>query len=274
MHMNSSRNWRLMVHGRLPASLNMAIDEALFRLCSNNKGGIFPIIRFYLWEHPTLSFGSSQQFEKAVDINYCKKAGYDIVRRPTGGRAVLHDKEITYCVVARVGDELGDSIQETYRLISEGIIGGLQELGIKVNTYGKEGPEKADKLTYLPCFASSTRFEIAYDGKKIVGSAQRRNNTAFLQHGSIMLDFEPYELLKAIGSDPDKTENPANYMTGINEILGRKTDFSEVVPFLVEGFGKRFKAKIEKQDLTADEAAAAGFFNEIKYSKDEWNFYR
>jgi lipoate-protein ligase A len=269
--MTDPRKWRLMVNGRLPASLNMAMDEALFRLCSNETGGLFPVIRFYLWENPTLSFGSSQQFEKAVDREYCKKAGYDIIRRPTGGRAVLHDKEITYCVVARIGKELGDSIQETYRLISEGIVEGLLELGIKVNTYGNEGAEKTDKLTYLPCFASSTRYEIAFNGKKIVGSAQRRNNAAFLQHGSIMLDFESAELLKAIGADPTNTENPANYMTSINEILGRRTDFNEVLPYLVKGFEKRFKVKIDRQDLTDKETAATSFFNEIKYSRDEWN---
>ena len=230
------------------------------------------MVRFYQWENPTLSFGSSQQHLKAVDLEYCRKAGYDIIRRPTGGRAVLHDKEITYCVVSRVGDDLGDSIQETYRLISEGIIEGLSELGIDVNTYGNEGAEKGDKLTYLPCFASSTRYEIAYKGKKIVGSAQRRSNQAFLQHGSIMLDFDSRELLKAIGTDTEKSEDPANYMTSISEILKRSVGFNDVVPFLAKGFEKKFQYELKKEDLTGNEADATGFFNEVKYSRDDWNY--
>jgi lipoate-protein ligase A len=269
--MNPSTNWRLMIHGRLPASFNMAIDEALFRLCADGSGGIFPVIRFYQWDRPTLSFGSSQQYLKAVDLEYCKKAGYDVVRRPTGGRAVLHDREVTYCVVARVGEELGNSIQETYRLISEGIIEGLKELGINANTYGKEGAEKGEKLTYLPCFASSTKYEIAFNGKKIVGSAQRRNNLAFLQHGSILLNFDSAELLKAIGAGNESVTDPSDYMTSISEVLGRSTGFEDAVPKIVSGFEKRFSVILEKMDLTEREATVTGFFNDVKYSSEEWN---
>jgi len=269
--MNPSRNWRLIIHGRLPAPLNMAMDETLFRLCADGSGGVFPAVRFYQWEHPTLSFGSSQQYTKAVDLEYCKNAGYAVIRRPTGGRAVLHDREVTYCVVARVGEELGNSIQETYRLISEGIIVGFRDLGINANTYGKEGAEKGDKLTYLPCFASSTKYEIAYNGKKVVGSAQRRNNLAFLQHGSILLNLDSAELLKAIGARLESTTDPADYMTSISEVLGRSAGFEEVVQKIVSGFEKRFGVSFEKKDLTEREALVSGFFNEAKYSSQEWN---
>lgn len=270
--MNSSTDWRLIVHGKLPASLNMAIDETLFRLCADGSGGVFPTIRFYQWENPTLSFGSSQQILKAVDLEYCAKAGYDVIRRPTGGRAVLHDREITYCVVARVGEQFGNSIQETYRYISEGIIEGLKDLGINANTYGKDGAGKTDKLTYLPCFASSTKFEIAFGGKKIVGSAQRRNNLAFLQHGSILLDFDSAELLKAIGASEDgNSEDPAEYMTSLSEVSGRGIGFDEAVPKIANGFERRFGVNLMKMDFTKRETSVIGFFNEAKYSSPEWN---
>jgi lipoate-protein ligase A len=264
------KQWRLIIDGALPAERNMAVDDAMFRLCSAGRQGVYPTLRFYQWKNPTLSFGSSQKFDRAVDEAYCKKAGYDIVRRPTGGRAVLHHIEATYSVVAPVGEEFGQSIQETYRLVSEGILQGLISIGIKAETEGKDGAERSDSLTYLPCFSSSTKYELAFEGKKIVGSAQRRSNNAFLQHGSILIDFNSEELLRSIGAGED-AEDPGNYMTSISRILGRDVGYREVVEHIAIGFEKAYGLKLTEQGLTDEEKDVAAFFESTKYNTDDWN---
>jgi lipoate-protein ligase A len=265
--------WRLIVDGRMPAAMNMAIDEALFRLCGSCYAGTFPVLRFYQWENPTLSFGSSQNIARAVDIEYCRKAGFNVVRRPTGGRAVLHDDEVTYSVVAPVNGMLGNSIQETYRLISEGIIRGLSRLGVKADTEGKAGESRGDRLTYVPCFASSTKYEIAFNGKKIVGSAQRRNNRSFLQHGSILMNFNSVALMKAIGAGGDG-DNPSNYMTSISEVLRKEVDFNETVESLIKGFRDAFHIDLVEMPQTEGEKEAAQFLYNTKYKSELWNHCR
>jgi lipoate-protein ligase A len=268
--MMEKKVWRLIIDEPLPASTNMAVDEALFRLCSNGKAKYFPTIRFYQWQSPTLSFGSSQKIEHAVDAEYCRKKGYAIIRRPTGGRAVLHDDEVTYSVVAQTRDELGESIQETYRLISEGILEAFRLINIEAETEGKDQSAKRDKLTYLPCFASSTRYEIAFNGKKIVGSAQRRNNRAFLQHGSILMGFDSKELTKAIGTGETDVD-PSEYMISLSQILQRKVTFREIVDYLIKGFEASFNIILKEIPLSNEERKVSDFFEEAKYKTDEWN---
>ncbi len=270
---NSNGNWRIMVDGKLSAARNMAIDEALFRLCTSGHSDAFPTIRFYQWENPTLSFGSSQKVERAVDVEACGKMGFDVVRRPTGGRAVLHDDEVTYSVIAPAGEIFGNTIQETYRTVSEGLLEGFKILGVYAQTEGDSGAKKQDKLTYLPCFSSSTKYELAYEGKKFVGSAQRRNNLAFVQHGSIILDFDSGELLRAIGADED-SEDPGKYMIGISRILGRKVTFDETVDALRKGIEKKFAIELKDEPLTQIEDDVVQYLQEAKYEKKDWNFCR
>lgn len=261
--------FRLIVDDALDSYLNMGIDEALLLSCERREG-LFPSIRFYRWEIPTLSFGYNQRYSLAVDENYCRENGINIVRRPTGGRAVLHDIEVTYSVVGRTDDpQLGDSVLETYRLISLALAKGFTKLGIEAEliTPHKASPGRRGRIGTNPCFFSPSRYELAVSGNKIVGSAQKRGRGAFLQHGSIPLDIDIPKLLGATGH----SSLPSGYsLTSVNEAAGRDVSPDELIEALSAGFSEVFNADLIREELTEKEAEEAGLLRE-KYMSPEWN---
>src|SRR5436190_17544775 len=177
--------WELIIDGAIDGRSNMAMDSALFDEVASSSGPR-TILRFYQWSRPTLSLGRNQKIEKAVDTDYCASRGIDVVHRPTGGRAVLHDDELTYAVISNDSSYFGDTIYGNYKAVSEALCRGYNALGVpavlapdtkKVGGFANG----AD----LPCFMSPSRYELTVNGRKIVGSAQRRVRDTFLQHGSM-----------------------------------------------------------------------------------------
>jgi lipoate-protein ligase A len=165
----------------------MAVDEAICLAVA--QGQAPPTLRFYGWSPPAVSLGYAQRFDE-IDWEACKSRSIDVVRRPTGGRAILHDEELTYSVVVRVEDiPDGSSVISSYRWISQGIIRGLRELGLEVSMGGvleRHLPEGVKTRFHgVACFAKPARCDIVYQGKKLVGSAQARRDGVILQHGSI-----------------------------------------------------------------------------------------
>ena len=181
--------WRWITDGHLPAVENMAIDSALLADCE--QGRIPPTVRLYGWSEPAITIGYSQNAEGELDIERCRELGIAMVRRPTGGRALLHHRELTYAVVAPVSmAPFNRGLKATFQAVSEALLMGLQSLGIQgdLNT-GKERP--ALGISRSPaCFASLNHCEITVDGKKLVGSAQKRTSKAFLQHGSLIIESD------------------------------------------------------------------------------------
>jgi lipoate-protein ligase A len=171
----------------------MAVDEEL--LARAQAGERVPVLRFYGWNPPAVSLGRFQKIEEAVNIGACKRRGFDIVRRITGGRAVLHLHELTYSIIARVDDPLfPPDVHGTYKVIAEGLLAGLRNLGINAEMVSRTNRHAhlVTKNAKDPsCFSSPSWYEIVVDGKKIIGSAQRRLSNAFLQHGSILIDYDP-----------------------------------------------------------------------------------
>ncbi len=157
---------------------NMRIDTYLLEICESDPRCGF--LRFYGWAHPTLSLGRFEKTE-VIDVERAAEDGVDIVRRPTGGRVVLHGDDLTYAVVVPL--RIGTSLQEIYAGISECLMRGLSLLGLDL-TFEKGRLARTD-LRIKPCFASAARYEITWQGKKLVGSAQRVGKQAVLQHGSI-----------------------------------------------------------------------------------------
>lgn len=160
-----------------PGAWNMALDEALLECLASGASG--PALRFYGWSPPALSLGYSQSAED-VDFEACERLGVDVVRRPTGGRAVLHVAELTYSITAPAGSE---SVAASYCRISRAIGRAIARLGVSASV--EPGTSKARSAD---CFAVSTAADLVVDGRKIVGSAQVRRRGFLLQHGSIKLE--------------------------------------------------------------------------------------
>jgi lipoyl(octanoyl) transferase len=166
-----------------PGARNMAVDHALLE--SVQQGGR-PVLRLYRWDPPCLSFGRNQRACGIYDEARIRAAGVDVVRRPTGGLAVLHDRELTYCVLAPA-DALGGP-RRAYHLINSALVAGLASLGVPAAVAGAgSGPDPIGDAA-MPCFQAPAAGEVVAGGRKLVGSAQRCEGRTLLQHGSILLD--------------------------------------------------------------------------------------
>ncbi|MGH7320254.1 MAG: lipoate--protein ligase family protein, partial [Candidatus Rokuibacteriota bacterium] len=165
----------MLVTEPLEGATNMAVDEALLR--ARIAGDAPPTVRFFGWVPPTLSLGYGQPLDDRIDLAASRRLGIGLVRRPTGGSAILHespDREVTYSVVARAEDFVGaDDVLETYRILGAGLVAGLARLGVRAELVplirAARGPASP---TF--CFARTGAYEIAAQGRKLVGSAQRR----------------------------------------------------------------------------------------------------
>ena len=185
--------WRYLDSGPASGARNMAIDEGLLREAA--AGNVLPLLRFYTWSPPAVSLGRFQDEATSVNAAACKGRGIDIVRRITGGRAVLHNEELTYSVIApSSGDMFPNDVLGTYKMIAAALLAGLRDLGIAAEMVSRSS-RHADRVRPHPkepaCFSSPSWYEILVREKKIIGSAQRRVSGAFLQHGSILIGYNP-----------------------------------------------------------------------------------
>jgi lipoate-protein ligase A len=259
--------WQLMVDREpLPGSWNMAVDERLFRLAAESPR---TFLRFYRWQRPTASLGYSQDASQVVDVEFCRSQGIDIVRRMTGGKLVLHDREVTYSVASADAGTFTDTLRESYRRISRALLRGLALMGIAARLAETSPP--AYVRGTMPCFAFPARDEIEVGGRKIAGSAQKRTGALFLQHGSVPLEKD--EALLAAVSRPGETAESLG-MTSIAEALGRPVDFDAAVGVLVRGFAEEFVAAFEPFALTPADTEAVRLLQASRYAADAWTFRR
>ena len=259
-------SFRLLVTEPLDGAANMALDEAL--LLSRLRHGSPPTLRFFAWAPPTISLGYGQRLDGRIDLETARAMGLGLVRRATGGSAILHegpDLEITYSVAAAAGDFDGSAdLLQTYRWIGEGLLAGLRALGAPVEMV----PAKPSDPAAMPafCFARTGSFELEVNGRKLVGSAQRRQGAAFLQHGAIMLGAEPGRLRRVFPGGRD----PLADMTTLETVLGRRPSFDETAEALAEGFRRAHGLTLEPGGLSEEEAALAGMLEREKYATDDW----
>jgi len=262
--------------------MNMAIDEALMKLNSE------PVLRFYRWRPAAVSIGYSQDLKKEIDLKQCKRYNIDHVRRPTGGRAVLHDDELTYSFVCPK-DFLPEEIIESYKVISSGIITALKKLGLKAEM--KQGSDIEKSKTPV-CFDAPSWYEITVNGKKIVGSAQTRKQDKILQHGSVLMGFE-HNLNVGIFNIPDnkrpemlkRLHEGVTYLNAELKLSSesekgleksktsqrKKVTYEDVARAMHAGFEKNFNAKFALSRLTNEELRLAEQLDEEKYSTAQWN---
>jgi lipoate-protein ligase A len=241
----------------------MAVDEALLDACARGEPG-FPCLRFYRWDPPAISLGHHQDAYRAVDLEALSAHGIDLVRRVTGGRAVLHSSELTYSVVGHGRNgTLAGPVMDVYRRISEAIAIGLQRLGLPARLSAGERPPA--RTSPEPCFARLGRGEIEVAGRKVAGSVQLQRGGCLLQHGSLPLRLDPERLSLLTGGT---MRVPA---WGIEDALGRPLLVGELEGALVAGFASRFQVALVEGRLTAWEESRAGELDRNRYGVAAWN---
>jgi len=239
--MGRKEEWRLIESNCLDAYTNMAIDEGIF--IGREKLGLPATLRFYGWEPAAISIGYFQKIEDPSLKEY-KRQKLTIVRRFTGGGAILHENEITYSLACPTNEFVAFSnIEKTQQLVHQAIILALQSLRINAQLKRKQS-KKPDPYF---CFVNPCKDDVVEDGQKIVGSAQRRRNRTFFQHGSIKISPQIKEEKKNIG---------------------------KIIDSLVLGFEKRFGIRLLPGQLTREEVKLSRELRDVKYSTQNWNYRR
>lgn len=233
----------------------MAADEALADVIASGQ----PILRVFRWRPYTISIGYNQNIED-IDAEKCKSNGIGIVRRPTGGGAILHANEVTYSVILpRNRSRYSNHALDLYNQISSAIIRGLNQNGLPVVLEKKDQP--AVKINYqhcFACFATSATYEIHYESRKLVGSAQRRFKNAVLQHGSIILGDEHLRILDywspGAKGDRDHSRKQLHENTvSMQAILKRRVTYQEVAESVKRGFESYFDITFRDAPLSDEE---------------------
>lgn len=254
--------------------MNMALDEALLHAVAN--GASLPALRFYRWRPATVTIGYGQSVTADVDLDVCREAGLDVVRRSTGGRAVLHDREVTYAVIAPLNSGLfGGSVLDCYRVISEVLQQTLVKLGLPAQLVpGKPrgGQQNAMKAV---CFSAPSQYELVIAGRKVAGSAQKRHGQAFLQHGSIPLDMNLELLGRALKASPDQpTADSLETVGWLNQWSARPLEVAEVEALMAAEFARHLQIAWEHSEPTPAEHLHAMDLNRAKFGNSAWNMKR
>ncbi|MGM0874184.1 MAG: lipoate--protein ligase family protein [Bacillota bacterium] len=273
--------WRYIDSGNCSPAFNMALDEALLEW--HSEGKIPPTIRFYGWNPATLSIGYFQRAEKEINLEAVKKYGLGFVRRPTGGRGVLHDNELTYSViVSEDHPEMPKTVTEAYRVISVGILEGFKNLGLDAyfaiprteeEKQGLKSPRSA------VCFDAPSWYELVVEGRKVAGSAQTRQKGVILQHGSILLDLDEDMLFDLFIYSNDRVRERMqrafkNKAVATNALREKPVTIEEAKKAFKEGFEKGLNIELEPYELTREELEIIEKIAKEKYESDEWNFKR
>ncbi len=258
------KRWKL-IEETPPASgaWNMALDDYLFQSLSEDRPQTF--LRFYAWEKPTVSLGYSQRADRVLDEAFRLSHGIDVVRRITGGKLVLHDREVTYSLNSSDTSLFSSKLSDSYRLISLGLMRGLEKMGLTPRL--SDPPPEAYIRGNLPCFSYPARNEIEIQGLKLVGSAQKRVGGRFLQHGSIPLDEDEKRLRQV-----SRLEKQAEHirMISLSRALNRNVDFSWAVERLAEGLAEFFRVTLEPMILSPEMLEAVKLLQKERHQNPDW----
>ena len=266
----SRATWRLVVNGEADGPTNMAVDEAILSQVIN--GASPPTLRLYRWSPPCLSLGRGQPVSDA-DPAACRAAGVEVVRRPTGGRAILHTDELTYSVALLQTDPwAAGGLLESYRRLSVGLLAGLHALGVPaVQAVGRH--KSPEELTPV-CFETPSEYEITVDGRKLLGSAQWRTRGGVLQHGTLPLHGDITRILDYLalpgGERAAQKETLRRRATTLEAALGRAPSFAEVARALSAGFAAALELVLVPGPLSSREQELAVELRSGRYAVPEW----
>lgn len=265
--------WRLIRSPFQHGSMNMAIDEAL--MLSTLKNQTPPVLRLYRWNPACLSLGFAQS---TLDIDKAALIvkGWDFVRRPTGGKAILHVDELTYSICAPIDSPVvKGSVLESYRRLSTGLLSALQILGLEANADKEYGALTIGENRPV-CFEVPSNYEITASGRKLIGSAQSRKSGGVLQHGTLPL-FGDIARITDVLKYPDETSRKEArqrvylHAATLEEVIGRHVSWDEAAAACVSGFEKALEIKLVDSDLSQEEQTMAQDLLSLKYGTPEWN---
>jgi len=240
--------WFLLDDGSAPGARNMAVDE--FLLGKVERERLAPLLRLYSFDPAAITIGFHQGPASGLDRERVEHDGVDVVRRFTGGRALLHEGELTYCIVASTdGFPFDTHLQASFLRISEAIVRALRSIGVDASISDGRSPSGVHPHS-KPCLDSVSRQEITARGKKIVASAQRRTRSSFLQHGSILLTPASGRIVDYL---PAPRVSLSDRVTSISEELGGEVDPSLVRREVVKGFEEVFLISFSALRLSEDE---------------------
>jgi lipoate-protein ligase A len=260
--------WRLLVDGLADGASNMAIDQAIMEAVV--AGNRRPTLRFYGWSPPCLSLGRNQPLAD-VDLAACRAMGIDVVRRPSGGRAILHTDELTYAVMMLQDDPRSEGgVLASYRRLSRGLLAGLRCLG--VDAIQASGQNKGEPTAI--CFETPSDYEITVGGRKLVGSAQWRAQGGVLQHGSLPLYGDLARIVACLALTPEvrawQRSCLQNRALTLEAARGRPVTFEETVQALAEGFAQALNLSLAEGELSAPERASAAAWRRTRYAAPAW----
>jgi lipoate-protein ligase A len=264
--------WRLLITPPAHGAWNMAVDEAVLE--EVGRGGSLPTLRLYAWEPACLSLGYAQSISD-VDIPLLRARGWDLVRRPTGGRAVLHTDEITYSVIAPLAEpRLAGTVFESYSRLAVALVEALHLLDLPVEI--QERVETSGKTPNPVCFEIPSTSEITIAGKKLVGSAQARRKEGILQHGSLPLTGDLTRILQVlVFHDEEARTRAASHLleraTTVEAALGRVVSWNEAVQAYIAAFRSVLNLDLQPGELSPQEKARTGRLVADKYTAPDWN---
>jgi len=275
--------WRLLITPPKPGTLNMAIDEAILEFVG--RGDLPPTLRLYAWDPPCLSLGYAQPLND-VDLDRLNQSGWDLVRRPTGGKAILHTDELTYAVIAPHTEiRMAGSVLESYSRLSQALLLALQFLGVPANIRHKskevETSQKNGQIKYGQknpgpvCFEEPSTYEIIVNNKKLLGSAQARRKEGILQHGSLPLYGDLTRIIQVLKFSDEKTRVIAanrllNRATTIELVLGEKIDWKITAEAFSKAFQQVLNLALQMAPITSKEETRAAELVMDKYENPTW----
>jgi len=266
--------WRLIINSPGEGSWNMAVDESILETVAKKEKP--PTLRLYSWNPYCVSLGHAQSVAD-VNLQALKEKGWGLVRRPTGGKAILHADEITYAIIAPE-DELrvSGTVLESYQRLSKALLAALIILGIQADSKPKESANRRSSINPI-CFESPSDYEITFSGKKIIGSAQARRLQGVLQHGSIPLFGDIARIARILNytslADQKEAEKNLRLKAGtLKDITHKKISWRDISEALINGFSKELNIIFFQDCLSIGEINRAKEIVRTKFGMNEWTF--
>ena len=251
----------------------MAVDEAILEHI--HRGESKPTLRLYAWQPPCLSLGYAQPFKDA-DMERLKAHGWDVVRRATGGRAILHTDELTYSVAGSADEPvLAGGVLESYNRLSKALLHAVRALSLPVEVKEYETAGHAPSVTNPVCFEVPSTYEITVNGKKLIGSAQARKKEGVLQHGSLPLRGDLTRICDALIFENESARQTAKERllaraTTVESVIGVETAWETAAQAFVRGFEAELGILFERGEMSQSEIQRAEELVKEKYAHASW----